>query len=419
MDHSYQCAPIASILNKQAKRGKTTTVKGTTQNENKREPNESALNMSRELSSALISLLRTPWERTIQEANVLIEKYEEEDLQGAVLEKDANGWLPIHCAFWRNAPLEVIQMLLDSDSDKKSIFEKTDLGKLPIHFACNHSNKSVEVIRLLLERDDENKTILEKDCYGQLPIHCACSGGATVEVIQLLLDSDDDKQTILVKNDFGQLPIHCACEGGATVAVIRLLLDSDDDKKTILVKDRGGQLPIKYACEGDRPVKIVQLLLQASIYARLEQLGLAQWRIGMEELINAMTEEDSKTKKVRQIYARLSKYEEMERTISSFSLAIWRTSCLKWGNIKFKSMQEMEDLRATDETFDPAEYKRERQIKSGADAIIRGVLPFLPVEDDDSDSESSPSDDGADLFDGDEGYYDDHNDNYYDSYGDY
>ncbi len=158
-------------------------------------------------------------------------------------------------------------------------------------------------------------------------------------------------------------------------------MDSDDDKKTILEKDHLGRLPIHWACGHSAPVEVIQLLLQASICDRIEQLGLAQWIIGVEELINAMTEEDSKTKKVRKIYARLSEYEEMERTISLLALAVWRTSCLKWGDIKFKSMQEMEDLRATDETFDPVEYKRERRIKSGADVIIRGVLPFLPVDD--------------------------------------
>jgi hypothetical protein len=47
---------------------------------------------------------------------------------------------------------------------------------------------------------------------------------------------------------------------------------------------------------------------------------------------------------------------------------------LHGGDIKFKSMQHVEDLGATDDAFDPSECKRERRIKSGADVIIRGVL---------------------------------------------
>jgi hypothetical protein len=64
-------------------------------------------------------------------------------------------------------------------------------------------------------------------------------------------------------------------------------------------------------------------------------------------------------------------------------------------------MQEMEDLRATDDAFDPVEYKRERRIKSGADVIIRGVLPFLSVDDETPTPQSSISDDGDDDSDSD------------------
>jgi hypothetical protein len=87
----------------------------------------------------------------------------------------------------------------------------------------------------------------------------------------------------------------------------------------------------------------------------------------LQERITFMTEEDSeKEKEVREIYETLSKYEKMER-ISLLKLAVWRTSCL---NVKFDSMQEIE-------AFDPAEFKRERRIKSGVNAIIQNVLPFL------------------------------------------
>jgi ankyrin repeat protein len=278
-----------------------------------------------------MSLLeRRQTDSMMEEVNVLITNYTEKELQEAVLEKDNSGWLPIHWVCFYEAPLEVIQMLLDSDTDKKSIFEK---------------------------------------------------------------------------DRFGRLPIHLACESNAPVEVIQLLLESDVGKKSIFEKDEDGQLPINNACVFDGNVEVVKLLLKARIGDRIDQLGLAQWRIGVEELINAMTEEDSKAKKVLQICARLSKYEKMEGNISLLALAIWRTSCLKWGAITFQSMQEMEDLLATDEAFDPVEYKRERRIKSGADIINRGVLPFLPVD----DEESSSSDD----------YFDGYFTNYGHNYGDY
>jgi ankyrin repeat protein len=383
------------------------TLKGTTQKKRKREPHKSAWNMPRELSNALSSLLRRGTSSIAEEVNVLIANYTEKDLQDAVLLKGNNGWLPIHCACWKNAPLEVIQMLLDTDTEKKTILEKGTFGHLPIHTACC-SNAPAEVIQLLLDSDTEKRTILKKDTKGFLPIHCACCNNVPIEVIQLLLNNDSDEKLIFEKDHFGRLPIHLACMYGAPVEVIQELLHNDTKQKSILEKDNFGRLPIHLVCLNNGPVEVIQVLLQVSICDRIEQLGLAQWKIDVKELINAMTEDDSNMETVKEIYERLSKYEEMEHTISLLGLAVWRTSCLHWGDIKFKSMQQMEDLRATDGAFDPAEYKRERRIKSGAGVIIRGVLPFLPVDDetptpqmqssssasdDDSDSESSVSDD--------------------------
>jgi ankyrin repeat protein len=342
-----------------------TSNRSVTQNKRKRQPNESTRNMSRELGkvlmrllgreppsrelfNALISLLkrRRTYSTILEEVNVLIKNYTEKDLQEAVLVKNDDGWLPIHCACYVSAPVEVIRLLLDIDHGKKSIFEKESLDRrLPLHYACGKKNPSVKVIQLLLDSDMEKKSILEKDKYGRLPIHKVCERAAPVEVIQLLLDNDAEHKTIFEKDHRGRLPIHIACEVNA-------------------------------------PVAVIQLLLQASICDRIEQLGLAQWKVGMEKLINEMTADKSKTEKVQQIYERLSKYEEMEHTVSLLALAVWRTSCLHWGDIKFISMQGMEDLRATNYAFDSAEYKRERRIKSGVDVIIRGVLPFLPVDDD-------------------------------------
>jgi hypothetical protein len=56
-------------------------------------------------------------------------------------------------------------------------------------------------------------------------------------------------------------------------------------------------------------------LLEATFRDRIKQLGLAQWKIGMEKL---MTE---KTKKIQQIYKRLSKY-EMEHPSLLLALAL-------------------------------------------------------------------------------------------------
>jgi len=42
-------------------------------------------------------------------------------------------------------------------------------------------------------------------------------------------------------------------------------------------------------------------------------------------------------------------------------------------------MDGMEYLGKADGTFDPVEYKQKCRIKSGVDTILRGVLPFMPT----------------------------------------
>jgi ankyrin repeat protein len=86
--------------------------------------------------------------------------------------------------------VEVIQLLLDSDTDKQSILERIHDGRLPIHCACR-ANAPVEVIQLLLDSDDSDnkKSLLEEDYNGWLPIHRACDADTSIEVIRLLLQT--------------------------------------------------------------------------------------------------------------------------------------------------------------------------------------------------------------------------------------
>jgi len=144
-------------------------------------------------------------------------------------------------------------------------------------------------------------------------------------------------------------------------------LESDPEKKKIHTKSsKEGQLPIDIFGHNNGPVEVVRLLLRVSIGDRIQQLGLGEWRICMEELINAMAENSSSETRIKLIYAWLSKYEEIEHSMSLLALAVWRTSCLRRGDNSLQSMQEMEDFWATHDPFDPVEYKRECQIKSGA-----------------------------------------------------
>lgn len=379
-----------------------------------------------ELHNALVDLFESESDNIIEEFRVATSRYSEQDLEQAVIEAEflsqagrrRTGTL-LHSACKHRAPLEIVQMLLDKDPDKRTILEKDDSGRLPIHWAC-YTKASVAMVRLLLEsetdqtkintqkqgkpfgqlpidgfppsgsskaelaifqllhdRNTEKKSILTKDCWGRLPIHYACSEDLPVEALKLLLDRDFDKNSIIEKDCYGCLPIHTACKRNPSVNVIRLLLDYDTTKRTVFKKADGAFLPIHFACCCNAAVEVIQLLLRSTISYRMEKLGLEKWRRDIGQLINSITQTDSKLRQVNEVLEKLLKYENMER-VSLLELAVWKENCLKGcGTNKCKSMKDIENLSSKDARFDQAEYKQKRRIVSGVDAIIHGVISFL------------------------------------------
>jgi ankyrin repeat protein len=150
-------------------------------------------------------------------------------------------------------------------------------------------------------------------------------------------------------------------------------------KKSLIEKDVYGRLPVHYACKMNASVEMVQLLLRASICDRLERLGLEQWKTDVEELISSKTmEEDSTSREMAQeIYERLSEYEEMGRISLSELATAWRASCHKVSFIPCKRLRIHGQRIVKPLIRLYTIERRERRIKSGTDAIIHGVLPFL------------------------------------------
>ena len=222
--------------------------------------------------------------------------------------------------------------------------------------------EEMNIIISMYEDSDVEEAVHLRDYFGNLLIHYACYYSASVEVVQFLLDREGENKFIYEQNLMGWLPIHAAIEEPSNLENVRMLIDRDIENITLVAKDVDGRVPLYTACDKNGSVEVIQFLLQACICDRIEKLGSAEWELCVQELINNMTTEDSR-RKVQEIYESLSKY-EIKRSMSLLALAVWRTSCLHWGDFKFKSMQQMEDFRETDGAFDPAEYKRERRIKS-------------------------------------------------------
>jgi len=174
-----------------------------------------------------------------EEFVVLISKYSGQVLNKAVLMTfDESKRLPIHLACDKNAPISILQSLLDADVDKQSIVVPDKWGDLPLHTAC--SRHQTEVVKLLVDSDTSKKTLYTKAENGSLPLHSALRYAAPASVVMLLLESKESRSTLLEPGFYGQLPLHVACRNGAHPDVVDLLLRYDDDKKTLLREDNVG-----------------------------------------------------------------------------------------------------------------------------------------------------------------------------------
>jgi hypothetical protein len=349
-------------------------------------------------------------------------------------ESDAfTGRLPIHLANDKNAPLHVIQWLLDQDVAKQSILVPDKWGDLPIHTACSRKH-AYEVIKLLIEYDVHKTTIHTPDHYGYLPLHYACRYHAPNEVITLLLDSDQTTTTstmtttstadsssranmhtttnittptttttsLFAKEQYGQTPLHVACRCDAGPGLIRSLLDYDTTQQAVLMEDAVGRLPIHVYLLRGRNSDVIRMVLQAMLCHRLEQVGLDLWKHDMKRLLKSMEEtpeRDGTTRdKLDAIGASIRGY--MERAIV-LELGVWKASCLV-GQPGTPSTHDpmaiisTEDAVANTTTTTAAsrrnvglathleecspDYKSERRIKSGAEVMIPHILPFLEGE---------------------------------------
>ena len=110
----------------------------------------------------------------------------------------------------------------------------------------------------------------------------------------------------------------------------------------------------------ENQVEVLQLLLQGMLCNRMENKGLDLWKAGMKSLLKSMqTHERNFTTRDKLDMISETIREFMER-VSALELSVWRASCLQFDE-RFSSMQ-----------------------KSGADIIVRDVIPFLenePVDD--------------------------------------
>jgi ankyrin repeat protein len=190
----------------------------------------------------------------------------------SVRKKDSNGKLPLHLACQCAAEPGVISLLLQADElasqssflGKAAILVKDQEGRIPLHYAV--SNISSEVVKLLLEADSAKKTIRIWDRYGSLALHFACRSNAPPDVIRRLLEVDHSGRSVLCRDmPSGSLPLHQSCAANAPLEVIQILLEADSLGKAVGEVDYNGYLPLHHSCMGSASLDVIKALIHKDV----------------------------------------------------------------------------------------------------------------------------------------------------------
>ena len=196
--------------------------------------------------------------------------------------KGARGWLPLHAAASRKAPLDVVKTLLCAHAEGATANDES--GHVAIHYAAAR-NAGAEVIRALAVKTfpplgmppsvveaarcnlmPEMLALLAKNREGaretdndneRLPLHFAVLYGASAEVIEALLDAYRDGAKKADRTH--RLPIHHAAR--KSPKAVKLLLGAY--RLSARKEDKRGRLPIHYACKSCRNPEVIEQLLTA------------------------------------------------------------------------------------------------------------------------------------------------------------
>jgi ankyrin repeat protein len=158
----------------------------------------------------------------------------------AVRVRDAEDFLPLHWASCKNAPVEVLKILIEAWPDS---VRETMKGGLPVHLACRQG-ASLDRIKFLVEKYPKGLEVATQQ--GLLPIHYVCRKTGALDVIKFLVD-----QTPLTLSETaadGLLPIHTACRYGKSLDFVKFLVERWP--RCLQVSSSDGSLPIHYLCRG-------------------------------------------------------------------------------------------------------------------------------------------------------------------------
>ena len=242
----------------------------------------------------------------------------------------------------------------------------------PLHILACSTKPTIEIYRLLIEKYPE--TLIMQDKWGDIPLLYAIWCHAPPEVVALLVESYKSIHQDYEFDWSGM--ILTLSKANAPLANIQKMVkthqnsfpDQEYDMQQVVIELALSDASLASFNKLYTSIETFRYLLRVSITYRLDSLGIRRWREELEDRINTLPENANygmREVRARKLYDRLATYESMKEGTSILELALWKTKIDESRNKKARVSGE--DIS----------YKEQSRINSGADIIIRNVLPYL------------------------------------------
>jgi len=148
--------------------------------------------------------------------------------------RDNFGWLPLHWACYRGAPLDVLNLLVEKYPES-------------LHIKVSDKKPS-QFLRQCVNHDDadDNMSFATKGKQYMFLLHRAAAGRYSVHLVKLLLEAFPN--SCMIQDSNGMVPLHHACVNALpeSMDVVMVLLHAanNNNSDTILTwKDNQGRTP--------------------------------------------------------------------------------------------------------------------------------------------------------------------------------
>ena len=245
------------------------------------------------------------------------------------------------------------------------------LGMTSLHILACSTKQNVEMFRLLIEKYPE--TLIMKDKWGDIPLLYAIWCNAPTEVLDLLIESykslypdyEFDWKGMVLTMANRDVPL--ANIQKLVNTQVRSFSDQEYDMQLVVLELAASNATQASLYQPFTTGETFRYLLEVSITKRLELLDVKRFQEDLKNSISILSGYNGSRREVdtKAVYRRLATYESIKEGTSVLELALWKAK-IDEGHIK-RAKVDGEDIS----------YKVQCRVNSGADIVIRNVLPYL------------------------------------------